>query len=529
MRTKLDLAILALAAACVRAEVPDCADTAKSAPDADPLQGVERIGWDKERLGSFGLVVASYEMTEEHPGRYRRTDGGNPRFHVIATEDAFAAPTPQPVLLWLHGGVAGVDGVEDEAGVFCTQDGIQELVDNAIDGHPFLLGEIASRDWVMVVPETTWCDLWVGLGPDDPVDTRHASLDHVDWTLRAVEAGLDGVQVDPDQYFLWGTSIGGSGTWPQVLGLQGSVRRFAGLVADSGPAVLTEWAETRLGGAYTTHVLGGPPFDANDEPALWYPNYQRTDGHLLMAEKGVRTPAFLTYNSFDRLTPAIHGTILSGDLDELYAPEGVRYFHHDFDHHGPGEMSHTQSVGASTPYDQTTMAALEFLIGRQVALFEAEILCPTCTVAREQESDDWTAWVSRYSEGAAVTRSEGDGAGRLFQAILPVEIPVRRPVSIMVLLDATDTGKWSGSDLFATIVLRSDKAVLAERDVSIDDLVVADSDVSGNRAKVAATTLVIGDVDGDGKPDGLPDARTTLEIDTSGRGTAWLDGFWAIW
>lgn len=74
---------------------------------------------------------------------------------------------------------------------------------------------------------------WVGIFPEVLEKTEHGWTDAgtEEWVLDLIDAALRTWDIDPDQVFLGGHSMGGYGTW--VLGAH-HADRFAGLVASAG-------------------------------------------------------------------------------------------------------------------------------------------------------------------------------------------------------------------------------------------------------------------------------------------------------
>ncbi|MFH1463735.1 MAG: hypothetical protein ABIO70_05040 [Pseudomonadota bacterium] len=500
----------------------DTQDTRDTGPVVeDPLLGVEQISFDNTGFGIYGLAHATYEMSAQHQGGYRTTEDTNPRFHLVAKPSAFVDGLPHPVLVWLHGGVAGVIGDETMLGQTCELAGVEELIENALRGHPLILAELAAREWIMMVPESTWCDVWAGLGPEDPVDTRHASLAHIDWTLRALEAGLDGIAVDTSRYYAWGTSVGGAGVWPVAHGFPGQHRPFAAVVSDSGPMILTTWYDTLQGQSVLDSLLGGPPTDG-ESPTEWYPNWQRADGQLLVEEMGLRTPAFVAFNTQDHICSPVYGDTITGVMEAIYTPEGARFFSHDFDHAGPGEFAHTQTVQDDPPAIYTAEAAFSFLEGAGVSFTEAETTCPDCQVETAPEDATFTDHMTHFSASAAVVRLASDGPGALYEGVLGGDIPRGVGLRLMVTLDIDDISACDAKDRVVSFALAAGEETLATGGLLPAEVADLGSPVGLAMTQIARSTLAA--------PTGLPaEGDVTLTVTTNGCADVWLDGYWALW
>ncbi|MFZ5479578.1 MAG: alpha/beta hydrolase family protein [Myxococcota bacterium] len=497
----------------------------------------------REQIAVVGLdlVVVTYGVLPTNPlGGYRDNEGNDPLFHVVRPRRWVDPAAAHPALVWLHGGVLGIDDEcpdpetipegEDDPCNFCRRSGVEMLVENAISGHEFILAEVQQRQWMMVVPENTWCDMWTGLGEDDPVDANHKSVQHIHFVLDVLEEGLDDHLADPAGLYLWGTSLGGSGAFPVAYGTGEEPSRFDGLVCDSGPTAFAWWdANSPFYAPYIEHLTGGPAYDDDGDPTPFWDNYARIDGTLLVGERGFRVPVFSAWNTYDQLTEPENGTALEALLPQTYGADGVRYWSHDYRHHAPMEYHHTQTAYRKPPWGYTPRAAFEFLAGRSVAFYEAEALCPTDVCVTQAETSDDFESISIYSGGAAVTHG-GDGSpGVVFRGEVPDDVPRGVPMTLMLALRAEGTTGTERAAELLTATLSADGAAIATKVVTVAEIEEGDdARVERYVAHVDGTTWAP-DLDGDGVGDPLPEGPLTIEVTHAGPGTIYFDGVWFLW
>ena len=539
----------------------DTTDWLTGVVECPPTEPPDNVGY--QDLPVDGLVLKRYCLTEAHVSGYRDREGNNPAFNVIFPE-TFAHPDAEhPVLLYLHGGVVGVD--ENEAGNrFCfynRQEGKDEngqpiwagtasLIQNAVYNRGTILEIVKRNDWIFVVPESDWCDLWSGLGDYDPVDTNHRSLQHVETTLDVLSAGLDGLEIDDDQIYAWGTSIGAEGTWVVAGGYPIDPHRLAAIVPDSGPFATVDWY-TPYGTPYAdysaelTDIVGGDPYEADGvTPSVFYANYARFDVRLLLTDNGVRTPAFMAWNSEDRIVEPDHGPFAAAALDEIYAAEGARYFYRDFDHHAPngkGSNFHTQTPNEGIPWAYNTAAAIDFLQGAEVQMYEAEDLCTpgVCEIVTESdpefcpdgpESEDcWGAQnkPAAMTSGTCAIRRTSDGPGILFEGLVPAEVPRGVPLKMRFILRVTDVDLVLPTTELVRVTLSQGAATIGT--VAVTQAVIADEGAEAAPASIVdqvELTTLDGDLDADGVEEGLPTGDITVTLETTGTGNVYFDGIY---
>ena len=497
-----------------------------------PLDGVEEIGRDFTSLEEMNIEVVTYALNKDFTPYYTDNDGNPPKFHVVRPR-TFADPdAAHPVLVWLHGGVAGVDEDKDR-NRFCSAKGVEDLVRNAIYNHELVLYFLMERDWIMIVPETNWCDLWAGLGDQDPTDTNHKSTFHIENILDILEVGVDDMVVDTDQYYLWGTSIGGSGVFPVSYGSGAETSRFAAAISDSGPLHTARWFDSKIENDVVSHVVGGDPYEdeADTIPSKYWDRYTRIDGTLLISERGFRVPVFSVYNSYDTLTSIEHGLALESSMETHYRPDGVRFFSKNVKHRSPGSTFHTQTPFDAAPWGYINRAAFGFLEGHQVVMLEAEDLCEVkkgCPVVDENSSDKAIAnEIQRHSQAAALYVSDTDPPGILFNEPLPAEIPRGVPLELMLAVEVKSTGSALGTDsLLSFILTDSNGVLLQEQSLIANDAATGILPPARHAAQIAATTVVPAITDLD--PGVLPE-DVTLTVFYHGHGSIYFDAIWAIY
>jgi hypothetical protein len=503
-------------------------------------------------LPSDGMKVTRYCITSDHPGYYLDNDGNEPAFDVVVPEPFADPDAAHPVLMYLHGGVVGVDG--DAFDRFCHYDvdgeGAFSLVEGAVYGHETILELARQNDWIFLVPESTWCDLWSGMGDLDPVDSNHKSLLHVEHALDILDAGLDGLKIDDDHIFAWGTSIGAEGTWVVAGGYAVDPHPLAGIISDSGPFNALGWYEW-YGEPYghydddLDHIVGGPPYDEDGSPSGWYPNYDRFDVSLLMSELDVRVPAFLTWNSFDQIVEPNHGPWGAAALDEYYGADGSRYWYRDFAHHAPsgiGAAYHTQTPNEGIPWTYTTVAAVDFLKGAWVQMYEAEEFCDTgvCNLVTELDpefcpdpEDTATCFSapntpSAMTSGTVVLRHKTEGPGVIFSGTLPAAITRNAPETtlrpILLLKNASDLPPTTHA---VTITIERDGNTIATRTLDAGDFAGSGRDQAATEflAQVENTSFDT-DFNGDGTREGIPTGDVRMTIYSEGAEDLFFDGIY---
>ena len=486
-----------------------------SGPGPDASGWVRQVSSDTATYFDLGAEILTFAVTADNPTGYRDPDGADPLFYVIRPV-SFADPDAEhPVLLWLHGDAQGIE-TDDTRNRACGVDGIAATVENAIREHPFIASEVVSRQWMWVVPVNSWCDLWTGLGEEDPVDHTHHGQEHATTVLQSVKLGFGGMRGASDQVYGWGTSIGAEG----ILTVSNATGGFAGVVADSGPVNATSWYDLPAETAYLDHILGGSPQEKPEE-------YARVDATITVASGGYRVPLFTVYNTFDGLVPIRQNEALAAAVDAAYPADGVRYLHHDVSHHAPGARYHVQSGYDHTPMSYLNRAAFDFLLGASIEYFEAENTCTAgmCETVAETGVDNVEP-SSAYSGGSAVVASSTSGAGVMYTGQLPASA-AGKSVTLLPVIAASDMGGVDASSTVLTLRLKNGAATLATRLVLAGDLAGENDATTAYAHQIDATSWPL-DTNGDGKADALPNGNLTIEVEYSGVGGVGLDGFWMV-
>ena len=483
--------------------------------DTDPAWIVETER-DTRTYGELGIEIISYAMTADSPSGYRDPDGADPVFHVIRPA-TFTEAGPRPLLVWLHGSAQGVDD-DDARDDRCSAAGIAAVVSDALTEKHFIAGEVANREWIWVVPENPWCDLWTGLGDADPVDPDHHGAEHVTTVIDALVAGVGGVSADPEKIYGWGTSIGGAGIVTSAGGDTPS--RFAAVVVDSGPINPVSWYALPSQAPYLDHIFGGAPTDEGGEPSAFYENYARADAPLLVTEGGYRVPTFVAYNQYDTLVPSRQNEAFGEALAATFPAAGIPYFIHDFAHHAPSNSFHVQTGYERPPFSYTNRAAFAFLEGAEVYWFEAEDTCRGDCTRAEESGGGTLEESSAYSQGAAIVRDAAAGAGTMYTGELPGEIPRGRAVTVLPVIAGEDLGDAAPGDAVVTFSLREDGAEFDAFAVTRGDLAAGSAEThAAYYAQVGNTTWSAGT---------LPEGTLSITAAFAGAGKVWLDGFWVI-
>ncbi|MCB9778711.1 MAG: hypothetical protein H6742_09130 [Alphaproteobacteria bacterium] len=525
---------LSLLAACAPARTLDGDDGGAGADTGDPpgttlgdvpdpAPWVELLDVDDDTLGGLGLQIRTYAITPEHEPAYSDTDGDPPEFRVIVPADLDPAGEQLPVLLWLHGGVAATPDDPDSAHL-CTYDGTVALARDTLPDSPYLSAWLAADRRMAVMPHSTWCDLWAGLGPDDPVDASHLSQVHVRAVMQAVSRGLDGARGNRHEVAVWGRSVGAVGTFVTAVGLEERGYGVQGIVADSGPVALAELGtEGELPATWLDAWFGGPPTDDEGMPSEWFDNYERVDPVQLVDAGRVHAPVMVAWNQWDLLTDSRHGPLLWDALDRHHRPRGIPAFGMDFDRHSPGDKFHTQLTGSLLANVAGTAAATDAAAGRALLYVEADAHCPTLPDAAceaVQDADEALTLVRMVGDDAVVA-SEPDVA--LFHQPLDPGLPRDQPVRLRLALDTPWLGQGQTGKVLSIELLAGDQVRWAGKVLAQD--LHPPSATPPTAAQlydhVAGLTLKL-------PADALADADS-IRITTSGLTPVRLDGLWFSW
>jgi hypothetical protein len=436
-----------------------------TSPDTDPVPRPPDfvvVSVDSETLAGQGYEIVTFELNPEAEDQYESLNNveqpldadGNP----ITYHPTFFVARPVgsngeslTELFWFHGGTIADDRTFDETGEMprgCVP-GTQ------IGGFPKLMPMImaAEEGWAMVLPRNDWCDYWTGLGPDDPVDPqRHFGYYHLNRILEFMATGSGGYMPSGKRYG-WGTSAGG-GAAMHIAYRHGAL--FEALVVDSSPSSMLHYHLADPDSVES--FLGGAPYDKDGEPTSFLESYTQASSETLISDHNFRLPISMFWNSQDQLVSGFYPNSLSDALDTYYSPENVAWNVHDLNHKSPGAAYHTQSKTFSVPAGYVGFTAVSFLKGQQTRWLEAEsgcsgVLKDVCTIGVVvRDGEDGVIGLEFFSGGAAMKSVGADGAGVLWAATLPSDLPRERPIRVVAvvqmdgvdsLADSTNLGRLS--------------------------------------------------------------------------------------
>lgn len=156
-------------------------------PDAGALKT-----WQKR----LDKLLSRQRTLEKKSGRYHWWEEEQRGFFIVGGE----TKRPKGLFVGLHGGGVGSGEADSSAGTYASDAGRLD---------------------------------WVGIFPEVLEKTEHGWTDSgtEEWVLDLIDAALRTWDLDPDQVWMGGHSMGGYGTW--VLGAR-HADRFAGLAASAG-------------------------------------------------------------------------------------------------------------------------------------------------------------------------------------------------------------------------------------------------------------------------------------------------------
>ena len=339
-----------------------------SAIDPQYADGITLLSLDTETHADFGYQIATYGVTKDYAVSITTPQqDGTPRFHILSPA---ASTEARPVLVIMHGGAMDVDTKIPigEKGRCTSAHGASFGEDYAANHQT---GQLAARlGWVVIIPENSFCDAWVGMGGEDPYDTRHGGFALTTAAINYLRDGQDAVS-SGDDLVLMGHSAGGRGaTFFTVRS-----PAVSALIFDSGTSDVVRYYyedgytrnELRYLQDCLDHNLGGPPYDdkSTQAPSEFWPGY--LDLGLVQALEGERlsVPVFHLHNSQDGTSPPIQHEDVPELLAAREAADGTPWFTFDANHSIPGHPQLPKSWSAG-------YSALQFAQGAQVAILEAE-------------------------------------------------------------------------------------------------------------------------------------------------------------
>ncbi|MFT4975511.1 MAG: pimeloyl-ACP methyl ester carboxylesterase [Myxococcota bacterium] len=386
------------------------ADTGSETSGVDPLyaEGIVLVSVDEEVHAGFGYQIQTYEVTGSYAWPMQTAEGSPPRFRVLSP---VVSSSDHPLLVVLHGGAMDVETAASPLGEQrrCT------------DAHGASYGEqyttlhegalLAARlGWVVVVPENSSCDSWVGEGLADPVDPHHSGHVLVRAATDYLRFGQDTVGIDDAQVVVMGHSAGARG----ATFFASRYPDLAALIVDSGASDMVRFyydADYSINDidymqACFDHNLGGPPYDDRDAgiESVYWPMYEELGLVQALEAQRLSVPIFHVYNSQDGTSPPVQHEPVSLLLAARQARTGARYAEYDADRQLPG---HPQLPKSWPP----SYAALHFAQGDAVAIVEAESGSGTVGAVG--------SGVARLG-GSVRAAAPSDGPGTLVTLALPV-------------------------------------------------------------------------------------------------------------
>ena len=424
------------------------------------------ISTSGEAYAEWGYEVATFEVDDTHPIAIRSADGLAPRFQVLWPSELDAG-REYPVLLHLHGGAMDVDDAETVAGR-CSE-GLafgSEITSGMMEDSG--LAYLAAREgWIVVAPENSFCDGWVGEGPEDDTDPGHGGYALSQIAIDYLRYGREDVGVSG--VFAGGVSLGGMGAvyfahqYPDV----------AAVMTDCSPSDIVRYfyeegyspvSKETLQSRYR-HAFGADPYTdkALTEVSSAWPRYRALSMMQSITEESLRLPLLHLFSSEDGTSPLIQHDEVRDALEKHYDPAGIRWLEYDVAHDRPG---HTQVNQVSALY--TAWTVLRFFEESTVEILEAE----------GSSSAEWVgAVVSDVGSrsGASVRRAGlADGAGVLYSETLPdIDAGATVRAAFFVLPD----GPGDPTADAITLSILEDGAEVASTTLSVSEL--AASEYSG--------------------------------------------------
>ncbi len=452
-----------------------------SEPESAYALGIEEVSTSGEAYAPWGYRITTFSVTAAHPIAITSADGLPPRFQVLWPA-VLDPDRDYPVLLHLHGGSMDVDDNEQVEGRCSAGQAFgQELVDGmmADSGLAYLA---ASQGWIVLAPENSFCDGWVGMGPDDDTDTSHGGYALSQIAMDYLRYGRDDLSVGA--VYAGGVSLGGLGAmyfthyYPDVsaaltdCGATDMVRFY--YEEGYSPVSLSTRQERYL------HTFGAPPYTdaAKTKTSPAWPRYRALGLIQAVREGTLALPLLHIHSSGDTTSPPIQHEDVVDTLREHYDPAGIRWLDYDVGHDRPG---HTQLNSVSAMY--VAWAALRFLEGQSVAILEAEHAADADLIGAAVVD---TAAYGTLSGSGLRSASPQDGAGILYRSA-PVQPGAGLPVRAVVFLQASQAQDLTAQ--VATLRLLEDGQPLQSLPLTAQALSFQESDGPARVAAIEATTL----------------------------------------
>ncbi|GEM_PF-4376408 len=330
------------------------------------------------------------------------------------------------LLLVTHGSTAA-----DDSATACSVDAARTARSRVLEDWSLVTDIALDAGFAVLAPLDGWCDVWLGDGDADPVDTGHHGRSWLARSLAFVDEPASGVMAS-GRRAAWGTSTGAVGAVQAA-----TLTTLDALVLDSGPIDFSDTAQLDFR-AVLDHVLG---------PEERFPErWAERDPVRLLGSGALDAAVLIVSNAEDQITAASHAASAVSALSGT----ALTWAAHDMRHPAPGETFHVQAGLPLPPWGFYTEAWMSFALeGLDVAVQEAEVACADCVGAVTSEGL-WTA----ASSGAEGRRSELGESGVVARFPVPDEVPEGVAVTVVAVLGvdladidddtAVATLRWSG-------------------------------------------------------------------------------------
>jgi hypothetical protein len=197
---------------------------------AEQIYQFQEASEDTTTYAEVGYVGSTWNLAPDNYHPYRDAQGFLPSFDLYYPADTEGKEVP--LVVWYHGGAFGNDS-NGNMPAGCGRDDISAMMNSTVGTISLVVPWFAERGWALVMPRNGWCDMWVGQGADDPVDTGHFGYTHVERVISFLQSGGAGFKTSA--LYGWGTSMGATG----AISVAARHGGFDGVIADSPPCVLS--------------------------------------------------------------------------------------------------------------------------------------------------------------------------------------------------------------------------------------------------------------------------------------------------
>ena len=361
-----------------------------------------------------GLVLVEQDA-ETRPGFVRETWQSTERVDVTGAPAEFwwyrpAAEAETGLLVVLHGSTAKDDSLGAEA---CDLEAAERSRTRLMEDWGLVTQIALAEGFSVLAPLDGWCDVWLGDGADDTIDTTHQGRAWIAETLAFVDHPASCV-TSTGRKVAWGSSTGAVGAVQAAL-----LADLDAVLLDSGPVDFSD-AEQPDFQRVLEHVLG----PSSEQEELW----ASRDPLSLVADGGLAAEVYLLFNEPDLINSATHAFAMEAAL----ADSSLQWGSHDMAHLAPGTTYHVQGGLPLPPWGFYTEAAMEVLLhGRQLLVVEAEQPCTACGVGVQWSTSGWI----QDASGAAGRRARADeGEGVMASFELPEDVPEGGSVTAMAVI-----------------------------------------------------------------------------------------------